>query len=52
MTVKDPLVVVPELRQHSTPSKELHWVAQSSSWYDAQAADLVHRYELIDRANV
>ena len=23
-------------------------VAQSSSWYDAHAADLVHRYELID----
>ncbi len=23
-------------------------MAQSSSWYDAHAADLVHRYELID----
>ena len=27
-------------------------MAQSSSWYDAHAVDLVHRYELIDPANV
>ena len=27
-------------------------MAQSSSWYDAHAADLVHRYELIDPATM
>ena len=27
-------------------------MAQSPSWYDAHAPDLVHRYELIDAANV
>jgi len=27
-------------------------VAQSSSWYDAHAADLVRRYELIDPAKL